>query len=121
MGDMARGVSLSCAFRGVAMSAAGGVLEVKSGHVAAYQVQDVCQRCGGEGGWQGGPGFTCYGCGGHGEGRVRTVKVYSAEKLAKLNVSFEKRQAKQQEKRIAEAALVAEKRATSRLQILTAN
>lgn len=61
---------------------------------ASYSYQDSCDRCGGAGGWQGWPGFTCYGCGGNGKGKIRTVKVYTAEKLAKLVAADEKRQAK---------------------------
>jgi hypothetical protein len=64
---------------------------------ASFQRQESCNRCGGAGGWQGWPGFTCYGCGGTGKGIVRTIKVYTAEKLAALNASQEKRNAKRQE------------------------
>lgn len=98
-------------------------VRVESEHVATYQVQDACDRCGGAGG---GPqwshtGWTCYACGGNGKGKIRTVKVYSAEKLAKLVTAEEKRNAKKQAARIAEARLAAEHRQATRREILAAN
>lgn len=61
--------------------------------------QRACSRCGGAGGadkWAH-TGWTCYECGGHGKGATQTVKLYTAEKLAKLDAT----RAKAQEKRAA--------------------
>ena len=69
-------------------------VHVVNAMTATYSYQESCNRCGGAGGWQGWPGFTCYECGGHGKGKIRVVKVYSAGKLAKLVAADEKRQAK---------------------------
>jgi hypothetical protein len=62
---------------------------------AAHTYQDRCSRCGGAGGsskWAM-TGFTCFDCNGSGKGSIRTEKLYTAEKLAKLNVSQAKRDA----------------------------
>lgn len=63
-----------------------------------------CPRCGGAGGWAGWPGFTCFRCGGE-RFEHRTVSVYTAEKLAKLNASRDKQRAKADEKARAAAAV----------------
>jgi hypothetical protein len=58
--------------------------------------QTSCSRCGGAGGsdrWAH-TGWTCFQCGGHGRGPVVTVKLYTAEQVAKLDASAAKRQAK---------------------------
>ena len=75
-------------------------------NTAEYTYQDRCSRCGGAGGaeaWRY-TGWTCYDCGGTGLGNIRTEKVYTAEKLAKLNAAQEKRDAKKAEKLAAEYA-----------------
>ncbi len=60
-----------------------------------------CGRCGGAGGadkWVH-TGFKCYDCGGSGNARRETtLKLYTAEKLAKLNVTAEKARVKKQAK-----------------------
>lgn len=57
-----------------------------------------CTRCGGAGRsdkWAH-TGYTCFDCGGSGDGGERREKLYTAEKLAKLNATAEKRHAKKQ-------------------------
>jgi len=71
---------------------------------AEWTHQEPCSRCGGAGGhemWRF-TGWTCFDCGGSGKGNIRTEKVYTAEKLAKLNESQSKRDAKKAEKLAAE-------------------
>lgn len=65
-----------------------------------------CSRCGGEGGSQkwAHTGFTCFDCGGTGKGRIVTVKLYTAEKLAKLDAAKAKKDAKRTAERAAAAA-----------------
>jgi hypothetical protein len=68
-----------------------------------------CGRCGGAGGsdkWAH-TGWTCFDCGGEKFRGTETIKVYTAEKLAKLNATAEKAAAK----RAAKAQAAAEKRA----------
>lgn len=57
--------------------------------------QRPCSRCGGAGGgeqWRY-TGYTCYQCAGNGQGRQEVLKLYTAEKLAKLNAAAEKKAA----------------------------
>src|SRR5262245_18908652 len=57
-----------------------------------------CSRCGGAGGadkWAH-TGWTCFQCGGSGKGGIETVKLYTADQLAKLNATAAKKQAKKQ-------------------------
>lgn len=65
-----------------------------------------CSRCGGEGGSQkwAHTGYTCFDCGGTGKGRIATVKLYTAEKLAKLDATKAKKDAKRAAERAAKAA-----------------
>jgi len=67
---------------------------------AEYSYESRCGRCGGAGGSQAWrfTGYKCFDCGGSGRGTIKTVKVYSAEKLAKLNAAADKREAKAAEK-----------------------
>lgn len=63
---------------------------------AKYDYESTCGRCGGAGG---GPqwshtGWTCFQCGGSGKGGVKTGKLYTADRLAKLNAAQAKRDAK---------------------------
>lgn len=61
-----------------------------------------CGRCGGAGRsdrWAY-TGYTCFDCGGSGKGRAETVSLYTAEQLARLDVT----RAKRSEKRAAVAA-----------------
>lgn len=80
-------------------------------------VQNSCDRCGGTGGAQqwAHTGWTCYGCGGTGKGPIRILKLYTAEKLAKLDASQEKRHAKRMaavaEEQAKRAAEIADRRA----------
>ncbi len=66
--------------------------------------QDVCQRCGGEGGWRGWPGYTCFRCCGERFEAPRETPVYDAETLAKLVATQEKRDAKKAAKQAAKIA-----------------
>ncbi len=61
-----------------------------------YRYQAKCNRCGGEGGAQkwAHTGWKCFECGGSGRGKIIEEKLYSADKLAKLNAAAAKRQAK---------------------------
>lgn len=73
---------------------------------ATLDVVRPCSRCGGEGGshaWDH-TGYTCFECRGTGVGRTEVVKLYTAEKLEKLNAAQAKRQAKATEKRAAKLA-----------------
>ena len=47
-----------------------------------------CTRCGGAGGFQHWPGYTCYRCGGGGYEERKYVKVYTAEKNARLDAAL---------------------------------
>ena len=74
---------------------------------ASYQYLAKCGRCGGLGGgeqWRH-TGWTCFECGGSKFAGMRSVRLYSAERLAKLNAAQEKRNAARVAK--AEAAAVA--------------
>lgn len=71
----------------------------------AYRFVQSCHRCGGLGGseaWRH-TGWTCYECGGVGKWPA-VGRGYSAEKLAKLDASLEKRRAKLEEARKAKQA-----------------
>lgn len=61
-----------------------------------YRYQEKCSRCGGAGGAQkwAHTGWTCFECSGSGQGKIVEEKLYSADKLAKLNATAAKRQAK---------------------------
>lgn len=74
----------------------------KSGTIVTVGHRAPCNRCGGEGGWQGWPGFTCYRCGGQGSRRFEYIsrKAYTKKGLERLQAS--RRRA--QEKREAKAA-----------------
>jgi hypothetical protein len=54
-------------------------------------VVERCRRCGGAGGAQCWPGWTCYDCRGVGTAPPREVKLYTAEQLAKLDAAQTKR------------------------------
>lgn len=65
-----------------------------------------CGRCGGLGGgeqWRH-TGWTCYQCGGTGKGGYETVKLYTADELAKLNARKAKADATKAAKAAAQAA-----------------
>ena len=75
-------------------------IDLKKG-TAEYSEARDCSRCGGDGSsdkWKF-TGLTCYDCGGSGKHKngPATRKVYTAEKLAKLNVTQEKATAKRVE------------------------
>lgn len=73
-----------------------------------------CSRCGGAGGadkWAH-TGWTCFDCNGSGDGKIITVKLYTAEKLAKLTAIAEAKAAKRAaEYAIAQATLRAKTQA----------
>lgn len=78
-----------------------GALEVIAEDRAKVPVQSRCSRCGGAGGadkWAR-TGWTCHQCGGHGRGPIRAEKLYTAEKLQKLNEAQAKRRERIAEKR----------------------
>lgn len=90
----------------------GKVFNIKSDN-ADTSIQENCIRCGGAGRsdkWMH-TGYVCFRCGGHGKEAVKTVKVYTEEKIKKLNTTLEKRRAKAEEKRAAELKAEAERRA----------
>lgn len=67
---------------------------------AHYNYVPKCSRCGGRGGaevWRF-TGWTCYECGGSGKGHLKSVKLYTADKLSKLDASQAKRDAKRMAK-----------------------
>lgn len=80
-----------------------------------------CGRCGGAGGsskWQH-TGWTCYDCGGACYRGTEEVPLYTAEKLAKLNVAAEKREAKRVAL-AAEKSAIAEAEAAARREVFEA-
>ena len=79
-------------------------------------VPKICGRCGGAGGsdkWHH-TGWTCYQCGGARTLGNETIKVYTLEKIAKLEKTAEKRRATAQAKREAKEAAAAAERAANR-------
>jgi len=71
---------------------------------ATQPERQKCHRCGGAGGsdcWKH-TGWRCYQCGGSGLGGTKIMKLYSAEKLAKLNAAQDKARTKRDAKRAAE-------------------
>lgn len=75
-----------------------GMLTVLRPDAAILTHRVTCQRCGGAGGWKGWPGFTCYECGGKGSVDAED-KLYTAEKIAKLDAAAAKRNVLASEKR----------------------
>ena len=73
-----------------------------------YKYWSVCNRCGGQGGSQAWShtGYTCYKCRGT-CGETVTAKGYTEEKLAKLNATKAKAEAKRVEKINAQQAVIA--------------
>ena len=63
---------------------------------AFHWVRNKCIRCGGAGGWRGWPGFTCYRCGGACWEQPHKERLYTADRLAKLNATQAKKDAKRQ-------------------------
>lgn len=91
--------------------------------VVFYAYVDVCRRCGGIGGgeqWRH-TGWTCFECDGSGKGKLVTEKLYTAEKLAKLNATAEKRNAKKLAVAVEKAAIVATEAAVRREAFEAAN
>lgn len=81
-----------------------GPFVARKGGVGVHRVH-LCNRCGGAGGssrWDH-TGWTCYGCGGSGKGSPYVMPVYTAEKLAALNATKAKADAKRQAVRDAKA------------------
>lgn len=77
----------------------------------AVTFEQKCTRCGGAGGYQFWPDFTCFRCGGNGrDPSPLTIKLYTAEGLAKLKTRREKAQAKRQAKAEAERLQLEAKR-----------
>ncbi|MCP4570571.1 MAG: hypothetical protein GY841_23550 [FCB group bacterium] len=68
---------------------------------AFIMVPRTCYRCGGAGGadkWRH-TGYTCFQCGGAGHLGNRKEKLYTLEKIAKLDATREKRRAREEKKR----------------------
>lgn len=66
-----------------------------------------CNRCGGAGGsdrWAH-TGWTCFECGGSGRGRPREVKLYTADRIAKLDATKAKNDARRAEQAAAKRAV----------------
>lgn len=83
----------------------GGRLTTKK-NAPAYVRARRCGRCGGQGGadqWKH-TGWTCYKCGGNGTDGVEYLPLYTAEKLAKLNATKAKADAKRAAARAAKEA-----------------
>lgn len=92
-----------------------GLPHIVADGVTAYRERVACSRCGGAGGAQKWDytGWTCFACGGAGSTGERSLPLYTAEKLAKLNATRDKRRAKVEAERLAkEAARKAEAAAT---------
>ena len=75
-----------------------GTAQVDSKGRASVTRVRKCSRCGGAGGssrWAH-TGWTCFDCGGNGTRGTETVSLYTADKLAKLNATRDKRLAKKE-------------------------
>lgn len=87
---------------------------------ATITEQHVCSRCGGAGAsdrWAH-TGRTCYQCGGSGTMGTKATPLYSAEKLAKLVATQEKRHAALKAKKQAQAEQAAAERAAVAAELL---
>jgi len=85
--------------RGGSLIPAGDVIRA-DGDSCTYKFKRCCHRCGGRGGsdaWAH-TGWTCYECGGVGRW-MDSARGYTAERLAQLNATLEKRRAKAEEAR----------------------
>lgn len=73
---------------------------------ASFYRAGTCHRCGGAGGSQAWAytWYTCYQCGGSGKGAHVLTKIYTAERLAKLNATKARADERKAAKRAAEAA-----------------
>lgn len=81
-----------------------------------YSYRGRCGRCGGAGGsdaWAY-TGYTCYDCGGSGIGPTQVEKLYTQERLDKLNATLAKRHAAAAAKRAAEHARIEAEKASER-------
>ena len=100
----------------------GEAVEIAEGQKAFTRARK-CGRCGGAGKsdrWAY-TGYTCYDCGGEGTRGTELVKVYTAEKLAKLNAAKEKADAKRAAIAQAKAAKWAAEAQANRAAFLEAN
>lgn len=100
----------------------GKAVQVPEGAKGFTQVKK-CGRCGGQGGaeqWRY-TGYTCYDCGGRGTMGTETIKVYTAEKLAKLNATKAKADAKRAAAAAAKQAAWAAEALANREAFLAAN
>lgn len=81
-----------------------------------------CSRCGGAGGsdrWKF-TGWTCFQCGGA-RGQNETIKLYTAEKISKMNAANDKRQAKKSTEREAQRQALEQQRTARRAEFLESN
>jgi hypothetical protein len=96
----------------------GAVFDINSKTgVASFSYTAFCKRCGGAGGadhWKF-TGWTCYECGGSGGKHTKVARVYTSEKLAKLNATAKAKSDKKiatiQAKRLAQLEAIAPVRA----------
>jgi hypothetical protein len=104
----------------------GGIERTPNGTVdgkPVYRYETKCSRCGGAGGaeqWRH-TGYKCFQCGGDGKGPVKAAKLYTAEKLAKLNASQAKRDEKRRLAAQAKADAIAAERDARRAMFLADN
>lgn len=99
-----------------------GVREMKRGGKQYYYTAErSCCRCGGVGGRRGWPGWTCYRCHGTGVDGIVTIRLYTAEQLAKALASKEKREAKAAAKAAEKAAAAEAERAAKMEAFLETN
>jgi hypothetical protein len=90
---------------------------------AEIMVRRTCDRCGGVGGaeqWKH-TGWTCFKCGGAGHLGMEAVKLYTAEKVAKLDRAAEKRRATNEAKREAREEAEALERAAKLIETKKTN
>lgn len=81
-----------------------------------YSYRGRCGRCGGAGGsdaWAY-TGWNCYDCGGSGIGQTQVEKLYTQERLDKLNATLAKRHAAAAARRAAEHARIEAEKAAER-------
>lgn len=90
---------------------------------AKTTIMTKCGRCGGAGGsekWAR-TGWSCFDCGGSGDGRLKTVPVYTSQKLEKLNAAQSKARAKRAAKAAEKAAAERDSARAVRRSVFAAN
>jgi hypothetical protein len=90
-----------------------GTPQINAKGAPSITKESPCGRCGGQGGsevWKF-TGWTCFQCGGSGRGSIVCHKLYTAEQLAKLNATADKKAAAKAEKLAVKVAKIAAERA----------